>query len=357
MKRRSIIAQVLLLVIAILGVAYVGDSVTQSRLFSDGQTVTVRLASAGGLYDRANVSVRGNRVGIVKDVRIAGSGIEAVIELDADVRIPADTEAVVANLSAIGEQYLDFRPRSDGPPYLADGDRIAEKDTRVPLRFDKLLTDAGSVADSIDPDDIRIITQELATATGGVDLTEVGQQSRRTLSLLRILQPQTLALLRDAHVTLETVADSSNDLETFAAQVDTLSAQVKESDPKLRSLITNGSVAVRQVDVLLKETTKDLHTTLGSSVTLSEIASSRLPGLNHWLTWVPYQLIEMFESTRDGSGRVVLVPNPSPACDYGVHQSSPLTSERQPNSGSHHCTTVDPLVQQRGSQYAPRPSP
>lgn len=357
MRRRTIIAQVLLLVIALLGVAYVGDSVTQSQLFSHSQQITIELPSGGGIHPRSTVTYRGNRVGIVKDVRIAGTGIEAIIDLDGDVRIPVDTEAVVTNLSPIGEQYLDFRPRTDGPPYLAEGARIETKDTRVPLRFDKLLIDAGSVARAIDTEDIRTITDELATATTGVDLTSISQQSRRTLTLLQLLQPQMLSLMRDAQVTLTTVDKSSSSLETFSTQIDALTSQVKGSDPKLRTLIANASTAVPLVDALLADITPKIHTTLDFSLPLAALTAARNPGLNHWLSWVPYQLTSMIDSTRDGSGRVVLVPNPSPSCDYGVHQSSPLTTERQPNSGSHHCTTIDPIVQQRGSQYAPRPAP
>lgn len=357
MRRRTAIAQVLLLVIALLGVVYVGDSVTQSQLFSHSRRIMIELPSGGGLHDRSTVTFRGNRVGIVQDVRIAGPGIEAVVDLNSDVRIPVDTEAVVANLSPIGEQYLDFRPRSDGPPYLADGARIEQKDTRVPLRFDKLLIDAGSVARTINPDDIRTITDELATATDGLDLTAIGQQSRRTLTLLQALQPQTLSLMRDAHVTLTTVNDSAPALESFSTQIDALTSQLKTSDPTLRELITSGSTAVPQVDALLKDISPKIHTTLDFSLPLAELTSSRNAGLKHWLTWVPFQLTSMIDSTRDGSGRVVLVPNPSPSCDYGVHQSSPLTAERQPNSDSHHCTTDDPIVQQRGSQYVPHPAP
>ena len=42
------------------------------------------------------------------------------IDPDADP-IPADTEAVVATRSAVGEQYVDLRPSGEGEPYLEDG--------------------------------------------------------------------------------------------------------------------------------------------------------------------------------------------------------------------------------------------
>ncbi|MCW2799413.1 MAG: hypothetical protein JWQ70_885 [Aeromicrobium sp.] len=356
--KRSTLAQILLIVIVLLGVIFVGDSVTQSRLLSHNRTVVVELASAGGLHDRSGVSYRGNRIGIVSDVRLHGAGVEAVLKLDSDARVPVDTEVVVANLSPIGEQYIDFRPRSDGPPYLADGARVPESDTRVPLRFDKLLTDAAAVADGINPEDVRTITRELGTAFGSkdVDLTLMGQQARRNLTLLQQLQPATLSLLRNGGVPLQTVTDHSADIRTFAAELDVLTAQVKASDPTLRTLLTKGNVVVPQVDSLLKDTSANLHQVVSSSLVTAALVSDRLPGLTHWLHWVPYQLIDMYESTRDGSGRVLLVPNPSPPCTYDTKETSPLDTTRTAARTDAHCKTVDPIVQQRGSQYAPRPN-
>ena len=36
-------------------------------------------------------------------------------------KIPADLEAEVRSVSAVGEQYVDLRPRTDSGPYLQNG--------------------------------------------------------------------------------------------------------------------------------------------------------------------------------------------------------------------------------------------
>ena len=73
-----------------------------------------------------------------------------------------------------------------------------------------------------------------------------------------------------------------------------------------------------------------------------------------WLDYVPLQAKAMIAGTRDGSGRVVLVPNPSKTCKYDTKQRLPDEIPRSPARDGH-CTKVDPLIQQRGAQYLPRP--
>src|SRR5690625_7995847 len=74
-------------------------------------TVTVQLPQAGGLYPGGNVTYRGVEVGRVHAVRLSDSAVEAVLQLDSDVRIPADLSAQVHSVSAVGEQYVELLPK------------------------------------------------------------------------------------------------------------------------------------------------------------------------------------------------------------------------------------------------------
>ncbi len=82
-------------------------------------TVTLELPAAGGLYRFANVTYRGVQIGKVKSVTLTENGAEAVLSLNTSPKIPADLEANVLSVSAVGEQYVDLRPRTDSGPYLA----------------------------------------------------------------------------------------------------------------------------------------------------------------------------------------------------------------------------------------------
>ncbi len=350
------IAEIVMIVLTISGLAYLGDSVIQSGLFSSSRTVTVELPSGGGLFPGSAVTYRGDRVGRVRDVDLAGAGVRATVRLDSEARIPVDTQAVVANLSAIGEQYLDFRPRSDGAPYLGDGSVVRAADTTVPLRFDRLLGDLIELADRIDTEDVETITREVGAAFDTeADLATIGRRSDAALGMLERLQPTLRRLMENARVPLKTIDDRESELRTFAAQIDLVTAELESADGVVRGLLDDLLTTIPLVDRLLRETEPHLGPVLGDTLVIAGLAADRPQGLAHWLTWAPDQMVGMTESTRDRSGRVLLVPNPSKTCHYGTPNRSPLDTTRTPATTDAYCTTVEPLVQQRGSQYAPRP--
>ena len=63
---------------------------------------------------------------------------------------------------------------------------------------------------------------------------------------------------------------------------------------------------------------------------VSEIGADRQPALMTWLDYVPLQAKAMIAGTRDGSGRVVLVPNPSKLCKYDTKQRLPTDTSKRP---------------------------
>ncbi|CAM5522554.1 hypothetical protein SPURM210S_00671 [Streptomyces purpurascens] len=78
------------------------------------------------MFPGAEVTYRGVPVGKVGALRLAGpDGVSVTLDIeDGAPRIPADTLAVVANRSAVGEQYVDLQPRTSHGPYLLNGGTI-----------------------------------------------------------------------------------------------------------------------------------------------------------------------------------------------------------------------------------------
>lgn len=96
-----------------------------SRFFGVGEyRVTVNLPKAAGLYDNANVTYRGTEVGRVEGLALTPVGVDAVLTMDSAVRIPADVQVEVHSTNAVGEQYLEFVPRSAAGRALKDRDEI-----------------------------------------------------------------------------------------------------------------------------------------------------------------------------------------------------------------------------------------
>src|ERR1700758_4334841 len=112
-------------------------------------TVTLELPATGGLYRFSNVTYRGVEVGKVTSVGLTPTGAKAIMSLDTSPKIPADLIAEVRSVSAVGEQYVDLRPRTDSPPYLHNGSVIAVRDTAIPQPVGPMLGQLSALVGSI----------------------------------------------------------------------------------------------------------------------------------------------------------------------------------------------------------------
>ncbi len=123
-------------------------------------TVKLELPAAGGLYRFSNVTYRGVQIGKVTDVKLTENGAEATLSLDTSPKIPADLQAEVRSVSAVGEQYVDLRPRTDSGPYLQDGSVIAMDNTTIPQEVGPMLDQVSKLVDSIPEDRLSDLLDE-----------------------------------------------------------------------------------------------------------------------------------------------------------------------------------------------------
>jgi phospholipid/cholesterol/gamma-HCH transport system substrate-binding protein len=152
--RGTLIANLAVLCVFLLGVYHVGFDVLRLQFARDPFTVRLELASAGGLYPRSEVTYRGTLVGKVTAIRLRppgeGGGVVASLRLDEGTKVPADTDAVVSDLSPAGEQFVDLRPRSAAGPFLAAGSVIPASRTSTPVPTAVLMRNLAQVLNQVE---------------------------------------------------------------------------------------------------------------------------------------------------------------------------------------------------------------
>ena len=132
LTRKTRLQVIAFVVIAFVGIGYAGARYAGlDRLLGPrGYVVTMNLADSGGIFDNAEVTYRGVPVGRVGEMKLTSDGIQVPLDIEAgNDRIPRDVDAVVTNRSAVGEQYVDLRPKTDSGPYLEDGSVIRKQAT------------------------------------------------------------------------------------------------------------------------------------------------------------------------------------------------------------------------------------
>ena len=211
------------------------------------------------------------------------------LAIDHDKKIPADLHATVANLSAVGEQYVDLAPNSNTGPYLHDGSVITARDATVPLDDATLLVDLDTLVNSVDRENLTTVIEEL-----GKGFTDLGPSLQRlidngnqlTEAAIQSL-PQQLALIDDSKTVLDTQNDVAQQFKAWVASFASFSEQLRVSDPDLRAVFDNGVKASRQLTSLLHDNESVLPTLLGNLVTFNRIQAVRLPYVRATLELFP----------------------------------------------------------------------
>jgi phospholipid/cholesterol/gamma-HCH transport system substrate-binding protein len=358
MNRRVLASNLGLVVVLVVGLVYVLLGVVGIDPRNDRKLVTVNLTQSGGLLDRSEVTFRGVPVGKIKDIRLRPGGVSVDVMIDENAKIPADTDVVVAGLSAAGEQYLDFRPRTDSGPFLADGAVIEEQRTTLPTPFAELMVHLDQFSSQIDPNKLDLVVTELAKAFSGAgpDLKKILDGGDYLLAGLEGVLPETISLLDHGRILLGTASDlTGQQLGRLATAGTTLGDTLRAADPSIRALLDKAPGALDLVDGLIKENKPTIAALLGDLATVSEVVALRLPGLGSLLPNMADGSQALAGVVQNGALVALVDVYPRLACDYHVPRRPPTEGGSPPPPLYHYCKENGPTLQQRGSTNAPRP--
>lgn len=348
-----------------VGVSYVGARYTGlvDDVLGRGYTVRADFADSGGIFPGAEVTYRGVPVGKVGALRLSGSGgVSVALDIkDGAPRIPADTLAVVADRSAVGEQYVDLQPRTSHGPYLLDGSAIPRGSTRVPLPTTDLVLSLDRLVNSVGKNDLRVTVDELGKAFDGTgpNLSRLVDSGNALVESASRSLPETISLIENSRKVLKTQADQGSSIKSFAHDLAALSAQLKASDGDLRKVIGNATPAAQQVDSVLKSTGPGLSVLLANLISGGRVTLAHLPGVEQALVTFPALVAGSYTVVPgDGTTHFGLVVNANdpPPCTkgYGTTWRDPSdTGTRAANTDAHCSAPRGGKTSVRGAQNAP----
>jgi phospholipid/cholesterol/gamma-HCH transport system substrate-binding protein len=351
-------------VVAVVSVVHVGVNYAGlgHPLGARGYVVTAQLADSGGIFTGAEVSYRGVAVGTVGPMRLSERGVDVSLDIDSGAPgIPADTAAVVATRSAVGEQYVDLRPQHADGPLLRDGSVIPTARTSIPVSPDTVLGNLDKLVSGIHPPSLRTVVDETydAFAGAGPDLRTLLDTAGSFTAAATENLPQTRALLADGRVVLGTERRQSGSLLAFSAGLRTLAGRLKASDPELRKVIDDAPKLATQVSDVLATAGPDLGIVLANLLTTAQITSARTDAVEELL--VAYPVISAFAPTTspDGTGHLGVVLNlfDPPSCTKGYEgtrqRAADDLTETPVNLGAYCAEPPGSPTGVRGAQNAP----
>jgi phospholipid/cholesterol/gamma-HCH transport system substrate-binding protein len=292
LTRRILIQLAIFAVVAVVAGATMvfGYLRLPNLLFGVGHyKVTVQLPEAGGLYERGNVTYRGTEVGQVKSVHLTDSGVEAVLSLRSDVKIPSNLDAEVHSQSAVGEQYLALLPRNDGAPPLKDGDVIPVSRTTVPPDINSLLDSTNRGLQAIPQGNLKTVIGESYTAFRdlGPDISRLVRGSTTLAIDARKNLDPLLALIDGSKSVLNSQTDTADSVSAWASHLAAITTSLQRNDPALRGVIQNAGPAAEEVRGLFDRVKPTLPMLLANLVSLNQVAITYQPDIQQLLVLLP----------------------------------------------------------------------
>ncbi len=300
----------------------------------DSYSVAVELEDSGGLYEAAEVTYRGVRIGSVERVEFRRDGVTAHLRIDEDMRVPRDLVAEVHNRSAVGEQYVDLVPRSADGPMLADGDVVRPADTTTPVAEEDLLLSIDRLVTSIDTGDLSTVVTELGTALGGrgEDVGRIIDNAGVLLDAGQASLPDLTTLLTSGEVVLQTQADLTPAIAATLSSLAVVTDVVARDDAAVRQILTSGADAGAALDGLAADLTPVLPSLLADVAGLATVTSDRLTSLEQTLVVAPLALASGVTPGRDNKSHFALAMAQAPdVCREGF---IPASEWRSPNDFS-----------------------
>ncbi|MBB3602676.1 phospholipid/cholesterol/gamma-HCH transport system substrate-binding protein [Mycolicibacterium sp. BK556] len=230
----------ILVVMTLAGAAYMSFGVLDVGPTKQVNRLTLLLNSSGGLMPTSEVTMRGIKVGRVTGIQTTNTGLAVSMDVDRKYQVPADSTISVENLSAAGEQYIDFRPKVIAPPYFSDGAVIPADRVAPIVTASDLLTKANVLFTALNLDQIHGIIKDMSAAFSGND---------ETIDSLAVTAGLTAKVIRDDKELLTTLFSN---VSTFTTNLGDLHAGeiISETGKILPKSVPAFLQLIHQIEIL-----------------------------------------------------------------------------------------------------------
>jgi phospholipid/cholesterol/gamma-HCH transport system substrate-binding protein len=349
------------IVLSAVGIVYITASYLGfvDRVLGRGLTVHATLPTSGGLYEGGEVTYRGVKIGKISKMTATRDGVTLDLALEEGTKLPKDSPMYVHNLSAVGEQYLDFEPPDDKGPYAEAGDVLEGNADSLPVDEGDLLVELNAFVSSVDKQNLQILIRELGTmfANTGEPLQVLLDSGSTFIHEASAHTAETRALLDDGLTVLQTQEGEGENIQAFSSDLAKITESLKNSDADLRTTLSDTPATARELNKLLTDLEPTLPVLLGNATSVSQIGLTHLAGLEQLLVVFPRVIAGGFTgTTEDGYGHVNLQYNSSVGpCTKGYKPTTQWRPQSDLSDGPifpAQCTAGPPYVQ-RGTPYFP----
>jgi phospholipid/cholesterol/gamma-HCH transport system substrate-binding protein len=207
--------------------------------------------------------------------------VKVTMNISDDVPIPDDVQAAIVPLSLIGERYVQLFPAwTEGQARVADGHTLDLDDTIVPVEPDEALAALKDFLDSLDPDGLGNLVDNIAedlagngdrlnSALGNLSdlVSTFADEDDELLSLVDNFDRFTQTLVtRESQLgqALDAFATAADVLASERGDIETLVAALARVSEEGLDLVAEHSTQLRRDIEIVTKVARSIHANLGA---------------------------------------------------------------------------------------------
>jgi len=286
-------------ILALVLVAAVLGTFAVTQLTGDQvKHVSAVFPKSVSLYVGSDVRVMGVPVGKVEKVTPQATGVLVEMTYPAEVKIPADADAVIISPSIVGDRFVQFTPAYSSGPTLPEDATLDLSRTAVPLELDDVYQGIDDLTVALGP--------EGANKTGALsDLLDStaknwggqGKAFHQTITDLAALtgtldenKDAFFGSARELEGFIKTLASNDQTVRAFNQSLSQISQLLAGERGELSRSLRNLAVALDQVSAFVKENKDSLGRNIKGLEKVSRILVKQRGALDEILQVAPVAL-------------------------------------------------------------------
>ncbi|HEY3502545.1 MAG TPA: MCE family protein [Actinocatenispora sp.] len=203
-----------------------------------GYQVTIQFGDVLDLVPQSAVKVNDVTVGSVRSVKLSGWHASVVVQVDRDVKLPANAVASIRQTSLLGEKFVDLSAPKDTPASgrLADGATIPLSRTSRNVEAEEVLGAMSLLLNGGSLEKLRTINDEVGKIFDGKE-TDVRDTLHQLDTFIGGLDDQKKDIVRAIDALDKFSAEVSRQRVTVAKAVDALDPGLKVLNGQRQQLV------------------------------------------------------------------------------------------------------------------------
>ncbi len=321
----------------VLSLALIYGMATQVlSVLQDRYSVYALFPDAGGVFTNQEVTYRGVTVGHVGSMEVVEDGVKIELSIDEGVKIPADgVEARVMFKSAVGEQFVDLLPTSDGAPFLANEDVITMDRTSIPVSTQELLSTVEAVLRGVPPRALKGTIDALGggLANRGRDIGILLESTADLAELFAQRAPEVESILDSGTRVGAAFLESRQEFAIALQELVSVSEALAASTPDLERLLRGTNETSDELVALLRQERPEVNEVIVNLAKINALQAAHGDDLERLFAQLPPALARVARTFEPDTGMIrfgLVQDQDIHGCSYGTDRRRPEERGNRP---------------------------